>query len=136
VEFASLVRRAASLHGKLVVVETGPDVQLHVDGDQIEQALINLIKNAIEATDGAGGVRVRWRAATDGLQVEVEDDGPGLAHTDNLWVPFFTTKQGGTGIGLVLSREIIENHGGTITLENRVRGTGCVARISLPFPVP
>jgi nitrogen fixation/metabolism regulation signal transduction histidine kinase len=132
VDFASLVRRAASLHGKLVHVEAGPDVQLHVDGDQIEQALINLVKNAVEAS--GGGVRVRWRAANGSLEIEVEDNGPGLAHTDNLWVPFFTTKPGGTGIGLVLSREIIENHGGTITLENRVRRTGCLARIRLPLP--
>ena len=136
VEFASLVRRAASLQGKRVDVEAGPDVQLHVDGDQIEQVLINLIKNAVEATDGAGGVRVRWRAANDSLEVEVEDDGPGLARTDNLWVPFFTTKRGGTGIGLVLSREIIENHGGTISLESRARARGCLARISLPLTVP
>jgi nitrogen fixation/metabolism regulation signal transduction histidine kinase len=133
VEFASLVRRAASLQGKRVDVEGGPDFQLHVDGDQIEQVLINVIKNAVEATGGGGGVRVRWRAANGSLEVEVEDDGPGLAQTENLWVPFFTTKRGGTGIGLVLSREIIENHGGTITLENRVRKTGCVARISLPL---
>lgn len=135
VDFASLVRRAASLHGKRVVVEPGPDVQLEVDGDQIEQVLINVVKNAVEATGGEGRVRVRWRGRNDVLEVEVEDDGPGLAHTDNLWVPFFTTKQGGTGIGLVLSREIIENHGGSITLENRVQGTGCVARVRLPLPV-
>ena len=136
VEFASLVRRAASLQGKRADVEGGPDVQLHVDGDQIEQVLINVIKNAVQATGGGGGVRVRWRAANGTLEVEVEDDGPGLAQTENLWVPFFTTKRGGTGIGLVLSREIIENHGGTITLENRARKTGCVARISLPLAVP
>lgn len=67
------------------------------------------------------------------LAIEVEDDGPGLARTDNLWVPFFTTKPGGTGIGLVLSREIVENHGGTITLENREGAHGCVARIELPM---
>ncbi len=65
--------------------------------------------------------------------VEVVDDGPGLARTDNLWVPFFTTKPGGTGIGLVLSREIVENHGGAITLENRTGVPGCIARVSLPL---
>jgi nitrogen fixation/metabolism regulation signal transduction histidine kinase len=133
VEFASLVHRAASLHGRQVHVEGGPDIRLHVDGDQIEQVLINLIRNAVEATDGAGGVRVRWREADGALEVDVEDDGPGLARTDNLWVPFFTTKRGGTGIGLVLSREIIENHGGTITLTNR-ESAGCIARISLALP--
>jgi len=66
------------------------------------------------------------------LVAEIEDDGPGLARTDNLWVPFFTTKPGGSGIGLVLSREIVENHGGAIALENRADTSGCVARISLP----
>jgi len=64
--------------------------------------------------------------------IEIEDDGPGLSRTDNLWVPFFTTKPGGTGIGLVLSREIVENHGGSLVLENRVGARGCVARIMLP----
>jgi signal transduction histidine kinase len=136
VEFAPLVRRAASLQGRRVHVEPGADVQLNVDGDQIEQVLINVIKNAVEATGGAGDVRVRWRAANGSLEVEVEDDGPGLAQTGNLWVPFYTTKRGGTGIGLVLSREIVENHGGTITLENRTRKTGCVARITLPLGAP
>jgi signal transduction histidine kinase len=78
-------------------------------------------------------VHVAWRSEEDRLVVEVVDDGPGLARTDNLWVPFFTTKPGGTGIGLVLSREIVENHGGAITLENRVDGRGCIARVSLPL---
>ena len=75
----------------------------------------------------------RWRIEEDRLVVEVVDDGPGLARTDNLWVPFFTTKPGGTGIGLVLSREIVENHGGAITLENRTGASGCIARVSLPL---
>jgi len=133
VQFPSLVRRAASLHAKRVTVEDGPDVQIRVDPDQIEQVLINLLNNAVEATDGNGGVRVRWRTLDDSLEVEVEDDGPGLANTDNLWVPFVTTKQGGTGIGLVLSREIIENHGGAISLESSCVKRGCVVRIGLPL---
>jgi nitrogen fixation/metabolism regulation signal transduction histidine kinase len=132
-DFAALVRRAASLHGERVTVEDAPEVLLNVDADQIEQVLINLIRNAVEAAGDAGGVRVRWRGANGELHAEVEDDGPGLARTDNLWVPFFTTKPGGTGIGLVLSREIIENHGGNISLENRSGARGCVARISLPL---
>jgi nitrogen fixation/metabolism regulation signal transduction histidine kinase len=133
VDFSVLVRRVASLHGPRVTIEGGPETRLALDPDQIEQVLINLIKNAVEAAGEAGGVRVRWHAFGDRLLAEIEDDGPGLAHTDNLWVPFFTTKPGGTGIGLVLSREIIENHGGTISLENRKAGRGCVARISLPL---
>jgi signal transduction histidine kinase len=67
---------------------------------------------------------------------EVEDEGPGLARTDNLWIPFFTTKPGGTGLGLVLSRDIIENHGGNISLDNRKDGRGCVATFNLPLDRP
>ena len=74
-----------------------------------------------------------WYEEDGSLVTEVEDNGPGLARTENLWVPFFTTKPGGTGIGLVLCREIVENHGGTITLENRADAPGCIARVSLPF---
>jgi nitrogen fixation/metabolism regulation signal transduction histidine kinase len=133
VDFAVLARRVASLHGPRVTLENGPEIRLALDPDQIEQVLINVIKNAVEAAGESGRVRVRWRMQHDSMLVEVEDDGPGLAHTDNLWVPFFTTKPGGTGIGLVLSREIIENHGGSIALENRGDARGCVARISLPL---
>jgi two-component system nitrogen regulation sensor histidine kinase NtrY len=131
-DFGSLVRRVASLHGRRVTIEPGPDAGLSIDADQIEQVLINLIRNAVEAAGDSGGVRVRWRSSDGQLVAEVEDDGPGLARTDNLWVPFFTTKPGGNGIGLVLSREIVENHGGTISLENRAGARGCIARVVLP----
>jgi two-component system, NtrC family, nitrogen regulation sensor histidine kinase NtrY len=133
VDFPALLRRVASLHGRVVELEPGPDVQLEADGDQLEQVLINLIKNAVEAAGESGRVRAGWQFGDGTLQVEIEDDGPGLARTDNLWVPFFTTKPGGTGIGLVLSRAIVENHGGTIALENRQAGRGCVARVELPL---
>jgi len=133
VNFPGLLRRVASLHGNTVAVEPGPAVELEADADQLEQVLINLIKNAVEASATLGRVRVRWQQSHDALAVEIEDNGPGLARTDNLWVPFFTTKAGGTGIGLVLSRTIVENHGGTISLENRRDARGCVARIELPL---
>jgi signal transduction histidine kinase len=97
--------------------------------------LINLLRNGVEAAGERGAVHIAWRSEDDRLIVEVVDDGPGLARTDNLWVPFFTTKPGGTGIGLVLSREIVENHGGVITLENRTGAAGCIARVSLPLGV-
>jgi signal transduction histidine kinase len=132
-DFGTLVRRVASLHGPRVTVEEGPEIRLALDSDQIEQVLINVTKNAVEAAGAAGSVRIRWRALGDHVLLEIEDDGPGIAHTENLWVPFFTTKPGGTGIGLVLSREIVENHGGSISLENRRAGRGCIARISLPL---
>jgi two-component system, NtrC family, nitrogen regulation sensor histidine kinase NtrY len=133
VAYGPLVRRVASLQERCVAVEGGPDAHVSIDADQIEQVLINLIKNAVEAAGDAGSARVRWLEADGQLVTEVEDDGPGLARTENLWVPFFTTKPAGSGIGLVLSREIIENHGGAITLENRAGARGCVARIRLPL---
>lgn len=134
IELAALVRRAVSLQadGRVRVIG-GRDAVLTADADQIEQVLINLLKNAVEATGVGGGVRVRWRLVAGGVEIEIDDDGPGLARTDNLWVPFFTTKPGGTGIGLVLSREIVENHGGTIALENRRGARGAVARLYLPL---
>ncbi|HVY66883.1 MAG TPA: ATP-binding protein [Gammaproteobacteria bacterium] len=131
-DLGALVRRTASLHAGRATVEGGPDVVIDADADQLEQVLINLIKNGVEASGEHGGVRIRWRTLGALLVIEIEDDGPGLARTDNLWVPFFTTKPGGTGIGLVLSREIVENHGGSLVLVNRVGARGCVARVMLP----
>ena len=132
-ELAPLIRRVASLHESRIAVESGVSVHLSIDPDQIEQVFINLMRNAVEAAGETGGVRVRWRDDAGAVVIEVEDDGPGLARTDNLWVPFFTTKPHGTGIGLVLSREIVENHGGSIALENRIGAKGCVARVRLPL---
>jgi nitrogen fixation/metabolism regulation signal transduction histidine kinase len=132
-DFSALVGRVASLQAGRVTIDGGPPARPSIDPDQIEQVLINLLRNGAEAAGERGAVHVAWRAEEDRLVVEVVDDGPGLARTDNLWVPFFTTKPGGTGIGLVLSREIVENHGGAITLENRVDGRGCIARVSLPL---
>ena len=105
-----------------------------VDGDQVEQALINLIRNAADAAlETGGGVRVGWSTEGGMGVVTVEDDGPGLGGTANLFVPFFTTKPQGSGIGLVLSRQIAEAHGGTLTLENRADGQrGCRATLRLP----
>jgi nitrogen fixation/metabolism regulation signal transduction histidine kinase len=132
-DLSALVGRAASLYGDRIAIEKGPAVHLAIDADQVEQVMINLIKNAVEAVGDVGSVRVNWVIAGDRVDVSVLDDGPGLARTENLWVPFFTTKQGGTGLGLVLSREIVENHGGEISLANRKDGRGCVARVSLPL---
>jgi signal transduction histidine kinase len=104
--------------------------------------VINLVKNAVEATIEQrstgrtdAGVRLHWRRATGSVELLVEDDGPGIAQATNLFVPFFTTKPEGTGIGLVLCRQIAENHGGTLTLVNRENASGCLATLRLPTPV-
>jgi len=131
--FSAMIQSAAALFRDSVVLEPGPEQLLDADSDQIEQVLINLLKNAVEAAGGTGGVRVRWTTQRSTLTIEIVDDGPGLARTDSLWVPFFTTRPDGSGIGLPLSREIVENHGGTISLENRTDAPGCVAKVVLPI---
>jgi nitrogen fixation/metabolism regulation signal transduction histidine kinase len=129
------VRRVVGLETRLLVsVQPGPDLMIHADADQLEQLLINLLRNATDAAlETGGGVRVGWRKNASYVEVKVEDDGPGLSNTGNLFVPFFTTKPGGSGIGLVLSRQIAEAHGGALTLENRRIGPGCEARLRLPI---
>ncbi len=117
-----------------IAVAPGPALTLAADGDQLDQLLINLARNAVEAAqETGGGVRVGWRKAGNDVELWVEDDGPGLANTANLFVPFFTTKPKGTGIGLVLCRQIAERHGGSLTLANRPDQRGCVARVRLPL---
>jgi two-component system, NtrC family, nitrogen regulation sensor histidine kinase NtrY len=135
VELGPLLRRIVTLRtDRQVALTEGPEVTLVIDAAQIEQAIINLLKNAIEAVEetNTGGVRVTWRETSGQIEISVEDDGPGLASAQNLFVPFFTTKPSGSGIGLVLCRQIAENHGGTLSLENRLGASGCVARLRLP----
>ena len=133
-DLGSLVERAASLETRVPVhIERGPGMTVHGDPDQLEQVLINLLRNAADASLPTGSeVRAGWGRDGGMVEVWVEDAGPGLSSTANLFVPFFTTKPGGSGIGLVLSRQIAEGHGGALTLENRKEGTGCVARLRLP----
>ncbi len=134
VEVASWVARVAQLDDRMAVtVEPGPEVAVTGDLDQLDQLLINLVRNAVDAAlETGGGVVVRWRATETRIDLEVEDEGPGLHDTANLFVPFFTTKPGGTGVGLVLSRQIADAHDATLTLTNRTDGRGCVARLELP----
>ena len=139
VKIEALVRRAVAMELRLKVeLVGGVDVVVEADADQVEQVLINLIKNAVEAVEGTGGeVRVGWSTthvvAGARLLLWIEDDGPGLANTANLFVPFFTTKPGGSGIGLVLCRQIAEAHGGSLELKNNEWGVGCTARLLLPL---
>ncbi|HVH70381.1 MAG TPA: ATP-binding protein, partial [Candidatus Dormibacteraeota bacterium] len=112
----------------------GPDAVISADRDQLEQLLINLIRNAADAAlETNGGVQVGWKRKRGQVELWVVDDGPGLPNTANLFVPFFTTKPGGSGIGLVLSRQIAEAHGGELTLQNRSDARGCEARLRLPI---
>ena len=130
-----LLQRVVALEQRLAVqVLPGPDVAIDVDPDQLEQALINLVKNAVEASQPqGGGVQLRWDIERERLRIEILDEGLGLASSDNLFVPFFTTKPGGSGIGLVLAQQIVEGHGGTLVLQDRSERRGCVARIDLPL---
>jgi nitrogen fixation/metabolism regulation signal transduction histidine kinase len=135
VELAPLMARLTRLEQRLAVkLIEGPALVARLDPDQMEQALINLLRNAADAAlPQHGGVQVQWSEANGRLRVEVIDEGLGLAGSDNLFVPFFTTKPGGSGIGLVLARQIVEAHGGGLTLRNREDRSGCIARIELPL---
>lgn len=127
------VRRVAALETRMpVVVDGGPPTALRADGDQLDQLLINLVRNAVDASlETQGGVRIRWQQQNGTLSLMVEDEGPGIANSANLFVPFFTTKPQGSGIGLVLCRQIAEAHGGSLSLENRSDRRGSVATLRL-----
>ncbi len=130
-----LLRRVASLETRLPVkVVSGPEMIIQGDSVQLEQLLINLVRNAVDASlETSGGVELGWTQNNGQLELCISDEGPGLASTANLFVPFFTTKADGSGIGLVLSRQIAEAHGGTLTLENHPLRRGCEARLRLPL---
>jgi nitrogen fixation/metabolism regulation signal transduction histidine kinase len=139
VPISILVERVVRLDTRRpVTVDGGPDLTIEADPDQIEQLLINLLKNAIDAAaETAGAVNVAWSRVAGSMppafELTVDDEGPGLSNTANLFVPFFTTKPGGSGIGLVLCRQIAEAHDGSLTLENRGDVRGCKATLRLPI---
>ena len=129
------VQRVARLETRLkVTVNDGPPITIQADADQLDQLLINLLRNAADASLETGGdVVLDWKKNGAFVDVAITDDGHGLSNTGNLFVPFFTTKPKGTGIGLVLSRQIAEAHGGSVVLQNRASGSGCEAHVRLPL---
>ena len=133
-EVAPWIRRVVQLENRVKAgIVEGPPVTISGDPDQLEQLLINLVHNAADAAlQTGGGVQVGWTRNGSSLDIWIRDEGPGLPPTKNLFVPFFTTKPGGSGIGLVLSRQIAEAHGGTLTLHNRRDARGCEALLRLP----
>jgi signal transduction histidine kinase len=134
-DFGPLVRRVVALESRLpVAIDGSPELAITADADQLEQLLINLLRNAVDAAlETGGGVQVGWTSQYHTLEVRIEDEGPGVQNTGNLFVPFFTTKAGGSGIGLVLSRQIAEGHGGSLMLENRPDKRGTRATLRLPL---
>jgi two-component system, NtrC family, nitrogen regulation sensor histidine kinase NtrY len=133
VDVGELMKHAAAADGRLPVeLVSGPEAAIFADREQLEQVLINLVKNAIEATlTSHGKVQIGWKVADRRVEMYVQDEGEGITNSANLFVPFFTTKPGGSGIGLALSRQIAEAHGGTLTLENRRDRLGCIATLNL-----
>jgi PAS domain S-box-containing protein len=133
-EISELVNRIVDLEKRQrVTIEPSPAIRLVADSDQLEQLLINVLRNAVDAAQETDGrVAIGWKRSGDWFELHIDDEGKGLSDTSNLFVPFFTTKPSGSGIGLALSRQIAEAHGGTMALENRTPLPGCRATLRLP----
>jgi len=134
VDVGEWIRRVVELETRMPIeIRPGSPIRIQADGDQLDQLLINLVDNAVDAaSETEGSVRVGWSSGPTHLELWVEDDGPGLPDSGNLFVPFFTTKPEGSGIGLALSRQIAEAHHGTLTLADRNGEGGCIAKLRLP----
>ncbi|WP_420236563.1 sensor histidine kinase [Telmatobacter bradus] len=136
IELPALLERVAVLEQRLVVkLEQGCAAVVNADPDQLEQLFINLLANAVDASEenGTASVSMRWKCSAQDVTVSIEDQGPGIANADNLFVPFYTTKPTGSGVGLALAQQIARTHGGEIQLKNRVEGLGVCASVRLPL---
>jgi nitrogen fixation/metabolism regulation signal transduction histidine kinase len=138
VSVAALVRDVAALEDRRAAeLHAGPEVEVLGDRAQLEQLLINLLRNAVDAVGESGArVSIGWRRDGDRVAIEIEDEGPGLPESANLFVPFFTTKPGGSGIGLALCRQIADAHEAELSIENRTDGRGCLAVLKLEAVEP
>jgi two-component system nitrogen regulation sensor histidine kinase NtrY len=136
VQLGQLLERVVLLEQRLAVqFDPGPPVAINADPDQLEQMFINLLANAVDASlaNGSQTVRAGWRLVDSTILVTIEDRGAGIANTENLFVPFYTTKPSGSGVGLALAQQIARAHGGEIRLLNREDGDGARATIHLPI---
>src|SRR6516164_942966 len=149
VQLRTILERVAALETRLKVeISPGPDIEAMIDPDLVEQMLINLVRNAVDAaleqaqttnhsvpgvTAVAPHVGMRWEQQDRKINLFVEHNGIGLLNPSNVFVPFYTTKPGGSGIGLVLCQQIAEAHGGTIELANRTDTRGCLVKVQLPY---
>ena len=135
VRLQDCIRVAVELeHRGSIQLLPGPEVMLEADPAQLEQALVNLLRNAVEAVlVTAGKCSISWVCADEDVLITLLDEGPGIPNPENLFVPFFSTKPGGSGVGLALSRNIIESHGGELTIANRTGQRGCIVHIRLPL---
>ncbi|WP_232771158.1 sensor histidine kinase [Colwellia sp. 75C3] len=129
-----IAQRMQAIFPKLSIHINDSELAFSADAGQLEQALINLIKNAFEACEGnetSPEVQMQWQQSRQQTIINILDSGQGIANNDNLFVPFYSTKAQGSGIGLIISREFIRNQEGELTLKNRQDGQGAVASISL-----
>lgn len=131
---AVLIKAIVALFHENTISSSGPDLMVYGDEDQIQQVLVNLVKNAVQAIakDSESALAITWDKYDNDVNIKVVDQGTGISNLDNIFVPFYTTKEEGSGIGLVLSRQIVNNHGGDLTLANRTDRQGVEATIILP----